>query len=191
MPVRTRHALPVVLCLAMLPLLASEAAGYTYRWTDTEGNPQYGDTLPSGTAKRGYQVIDPSTGEVVHEVAPRKTAEEKAREAAEEAAKEQARQAAEEQARKDRILLALYSSVEDIERARDQRLSRLDRRIKELTESIDRLQQRLDEGRGDRADANQLRELTEARARLRFEHQEIETKFEKEIQRFRELKEEH
>ena len=187
---RKRHVLSALL-LAMLPTIVCQAAGYTYRWTDDEGCLQYGDTLPSGTAERGYQVIDPSTGQVIREVAPRKTAEEKAREAAEQAAKEQARQSAEEQARKDRILLALYSSVEDIERARDQRLGRLDRRIKELTESIDRLQKRLDEGHGDRADANQLRDLTEARARLRFEHQEIETKFEKEIQRFRELKEEH
>ena len=188
MPVQKRHVLSVLL-LAMLPAFTCEAAGYTYRWTDADGNLQYSDTMPSGVAERGYEVIDPATGAVVREIAPRKTEAEKAREAAEREAAEKARRAAEEQARQDRVLQALYSSVADIERVRDQRLKRFDARIDELTESIERLQQRLSEGRGNRTDALDIRKLSESRERLRYERREIEVKFEKEIERFLELQE--
>jgi chromosome segregation ATPase len=95
---------------------------------------------------------------------------------------------AEKRARQDRILLALYASVEDIERARDERLDRIDTRIDKLTESIARIRRRLTRGEGKNDDATKIRELSEARARLEFERQDIEERFERDIRRFRELK---
>ena len=188
MPARTRHVLTALLCLAILPTLTCQAAGHTYRWTDAEGSLQLGDTLPSGAAERGYQVIDPSTGAVIREVEPRKTPAQKAREEAERRAAEQAREKAEVQARRDRVLLSLYASVEDIERARDERLDRIDRRIDQFTESIERLRERLSAGEAESGDALELRKLSESRARLEFEREEIHARFEREIRRFRGLK---
>jgi len=184
---RKRHVLSV-LFIAALPALTCQAAGQTYRWTDTEGNPQYGDTLPSGVAERGYQVVDPSTGEVIREITPRKTAAEKARDQAERAAREKARREAEDRARQDRILLALYSRVEDIERARDERLDRIDGRIQSLTLSIERIRQRAEEGLDGADSEAELHNLLDAREQLKTEREAIEAEFAEDIRRFRELK---
>lgn len=187
MQMRHRQALAGVIAIA-LPLLAAQAANAaTYRWVDDNGQLQFSDTLPSAAAANGYRVIDSSTGQIIREVAPRKTAEEKAREEAQRRAEEEARLAEAAERKHNQVLLALYGSIEDIEQARDARLERLDAQIRRLETSTARME---DKARNSPSDDSYARDLESLKASLeaaRAERQEVEGRFEQDIQRFREL----
>ncbi|MFI9651657.1 DUF4124 domain-containing protein [Guyparkeria halopsychrophila] len=189
MPVRHRAilvglALTVLLSLA---LQAAQGAGVTYRWINNDGNLQWSDTLPSGAAERGYQVIDPRTGEVIREITPRKTAEEKAREAAKKRAAEQAAREAQAQAQQDRILLSLYSDEADLQQTRDQRLDRLDARIAQMEGSIERMQANIDAGHDDPAYVRDLEQMKQAVIEMRAERTAVAKEFEADLERLRTL----
>lgn len=190
MPVR--HRAPRVAItfalLAGLMLPPVQSAELTYRWTDSAGNHQLSDTLPSGAAARGYQVIDPHTGEVVREIEPRKTAEEKAREAAKEEAAARDERKAHSRAERDRILLSLYGSESDLKTARDERLDRLDARIVQMEGSIDRMQANIDAGHEDPSYARDLKQLKKAIVDARAERDAAAEKFEADLQRLREIR---
>lgn len=179
---------PIALVVAMLPIFSLQAGDVTYRWVNDNGHVQLSDTLPSGARSTGYQVIDPPTGEVLREIPPRKTPEQKAREAAERKAAEQARRQAEETARHDQTLLSLYANVADIERARDQRLERLDTQIRQTQRSIDRMKGIVERRDSDEGYARDLRSLQRSLGELRAERQVTADRFEADIQRFRALK---
>ncbi len=189
---QVRHrAILAGLAFTLLPglaLQATHAADITYRWVNDDGNLQLSDTLPSGAAANGYQVVDPHTGTVVREVAPRKTAQEKAREAAEQRAAETAAREAQTQAEQDRILLSLYSSEADLKRARDQRLDRMDGRIAQMKGSIERMQANIEAGHDDPGYARDLEQLKQAVAEARAEREALAEQFETDLQRLRELR---
>ncbi|WP_410474435.1 DUF4124 domain-containing protein [Guyparkeria sp. TX1] len=174
--------------LSGLALQAVQAADVTYRWVNGNGNLQLSDTLPSGAATNGYQVIDPHTGAVVREVAPRKTAEEKAREAAAKEAMELAEREAQAQAERDRILLSLYSNEADLKQARDQRLDRMDSRIAQMEGSIERMQANIDDGHDDPAYARDLERMKQAVVEVRAERDAMAEQFEADLKRLRELR---
>ncbi len=173
--------------LSGLALQAAQAADVTYRWVNGNGNLQFSDTLPSGAAANGYQVIDALTGTVVREVAPRKTAEEKAREAAEQRAAEKAAREAQTQAEQDRILLSLYGSEADLKQARDQRLDRMDVRIAQMEGSIERMQANIDAGHDDPAYARDLERMKQAVIEVRAEREALAEQFEADLERLRRL----
>lgn len=193
---QVRHrAILAGLTLILLPGLAwqaaqqvAQAADVTYRWVNGEGNLQFSDTLPSGAAANGYQVIDPHTGTVVREVAPRKTAEEKAREAAAKEAAERAEREARAQAERDRILLSLYSSEADLKQTRDQRLERMDARIAQMQGSIERMQANIDAGHDDPAYAHDLERMKQAVIEVRAERAALAEEFEADLERLREIR---
>lgn len=193
---QVRHrAILAGLALTLLPGLAlqaaqqvAQAADVTYRWMNDDGHVQLTDTLPSGAAANGYQVIDPHTGTVVREVAPRKTAEEKAREAAEQRAAEKAAREAQTQAEQDHILLSLYGSEADLKQARDQRLDRMDGRIAQMEGSIERMQANIDAGHDDPAYARDLERMKQAVIEVRAERDALAEQFETDLQRLRELR---
>ncbi len=117
-----------LLCLTALPVQARMVC-----WTNNEGVKECGNSLPPEYAEQGHQKLN-EQGMVVDETARQKTEEEIAAEKAQEtAAAEQERQKL-EAARKDEILLYTYSSVEDIEMARDGKLSAIQSSIS-LTET--------------------------------------------------------
>ena len=95
----------------------------------------YGDNMPSSQAMEGYDLINPSTGEVIRHIDRAKTPQELAAEAAAKAAAKQAaekkRAEEEAQAQRDHMLLDLYSTTDDLERARKQRLEEIDGLIKQ------------------------------------------------------------
>ena len=185
-----RQALLIVSLVAMItPSLSAQAAGLTYRWVDAEGNLQLSDTLPPHAAEQGYKVLNPSTGQVIREVLPRKTVEQqRAREEAERQAAQQRRHAAEKQAEQDRILMSLYGSEADIERARDERLERMDGRIRQTEGSIERMEANIADGHRDKSYENDLRELRRSLEQLREERREIVKRYESDLQRFRKMK---
>lgn len=193
---QVRHrAILAGLALTLLSGLALQAAqqvagaaDVTYRWVNGDGNLQFSDTLPSGAAANGYQVIDPHTGAVIREVAPRKTAEEKAREAAAREAAERAEREARAQAERDRILLSLYSSEADLKQARDQRLERMDARIAQMEGSIQRMQANIDAGHDDPGYARDLERMKQAVIEVRAEREALAEEFEADLKRLRELR---
>ena len=102
-------------------------------WTNNEGIRECGDTVPPEFAQKGHQEI--GKGGIVREETERaKTTEELEEEKrlAEIEAEKERRKA--EQKKEDQILLETFSSVGDIERARDDRVNALEATIK-LTEA--------------------------------------------------------
>lgn len=114
-------------------------------WTNSDGVRECGDSVPPEYSKQGHQEFS-EQGIVVDETEAEMTdteLEELKRITAEKA--EQKRRE-EEQKRRDRMLLDTFTSVEDIERARDRRISAIDssislaeRRINKLRQEKDRL----------------------------------------------------
>jgi len=186
---RIRQTLLVAILVALIaPTLSAQAAGnITYRWVDAEGNLQLSDTLPPRAASDGYKVLDPSTGRVIREVPPRKSEAQRAREQAEREAEQRQRREAREQAERDRILLSLYGSAEDIERVRDERLDRIDSRIRQMERSIGRMEATIASGHGDEAYKRDLRQMRQSLVEARTERKALAERYESDLRRFRQL----
>lgn len=186
---RVRQTLLIATLVTVIsPMFAAQAAGITYRWVDADGNLQLSDTLPPRAASQGYKVLDPSSGRVLREVAPQKTEEQRAREQAQREAAQQQQQAAREQARRDRVLQSLYGSEDDIKRVRDERLDRIDSRIRQMEGSIERMEAAIANGHGDEAYQRDLRELRQSLKETRSERRGMAERYESDLQRFRQLK---
>jgi len=186
---RVRQTLLIATLVTVIsPLFSAQAAGITYRWVDAEGNLQLSDTLPPRAASQGYKILDPSTGQVVREVAPQKSAQQKAREQAEREAARQQQRKAREQARRDRVLLSLYGSVEDIKRVRDERLDRMDGRIRQMEGSIERMETTIANGHGDEQYKRDLKQLRQSLKDVRTERRDMAERYQSDLQRFRQLK---
>ena len=97
-------------------------------WTNSDGVKECGDKLPPEYAQEGHEELNKS-GRVVKETDRAKTAEELEEEKKQAVIKAAADKAAKDQAAKDKILLDTFSSVEDIELARDSKLATLESSI--------------------------------------------------------------
>nr|WP_290679619.1 DUF4124 domain-containing protein [Halothiobacillus sp. 15-55-196] len=113
-----------------------------YRWTTRDGMVHYGDNMPSSQALDGYDLINPTTGEVIRHIDRAKTPQELAAEAAAKAADEKKQAEEVAQAQRDHMLLDLYSNTSDLERARAQRLGEIDGLIKQTRNALDRANER-------------------------------------------------
>src|SRR5512145_114785 len=109
-------------CL-LVPLLlfvaasSTQAAGEFYCCPDpASGRRICGDTLPEQCRGRAYRVLD-SGGNIVKEVGPPMTAEQKIELAAENRRKKQLEEAARELRRRDQALLDTYATPQDIDLA--------------------------------------------------------------------------
>ncbi|ANJ67408.1 hypothetical protein A9404_08460 [Halothiobacillus diazotrophicus] len=173
--------------LILSPLVAEAEL---YRWTTPDGRLHYGDNMPSGQAAHGYDIINPATGAVIRHIDRAKTPEELAAAAAEERKREEAAKAAEEQAQKDRVLLQLYASRADIERARSQRLAEVNAQIKQVEDALKRADVR---ARSDQpsevASANRdIVQLRKNLAELYGVREDVTRQFDHDLKRFDELK---
>jgi len=187
MQIRHRQIIAGALAIA-LPLLAAQAHAAAYRWVDENGQLQFSDTLPETAASNGYEVFDPSTGQVIRKVAPRKTAEQKAREEAERQAEEAKRRAEEAEQRHRKVLMALYSSAEDIRQARDARLERLDAQIDRLEEATERMRRKAAESPDDGSYARDLDNLRASLEAARDEREKTRQQFARDLEEFKRLK---
>lgn len=199
----------LILTLAALALGAIATpveAQYRYRWVDENGTTQISDRVPADAARFRVEVLN-NRGMVIRVMEAAMTDEERAeaaRVAEEEAAAEAA---AEAQARRDNMLLQSYTSVADLERARDGRLQALAAQIRvsraaveSLQENVDNLQAQKDqrENSGQPVPEDLTNRLAAAREQLeaneRFavarerEYAEIEETFIADIARYRELR---
>jgi len=102
-----------------------------YKWVDEQGVTHYGDQIPPEYATQERQVINSQGIELDHleaQKSPEQLAEEDKR-----------KQEAQQRAHSDKKLLSTYSSVQDIQRLRDQRLNHLSDQIKVTTQFLESL----------------------------------------------------
>lgn len=135
------------LLLAALALMSAGAALPTQAaaikcWTNKEGVRECGESVPPEYSQQGHEVI--KKGMVVDETEAAKTPEEleeEKRQAEIEAAKQQ--QLVEER-RQDKVLLATFTNVADIERVRDEQIEALEAQIRVTQSRNEKIQQDLD-----------------------------------------------
>ena len=126
----TRAQLLILLIAASLSMAVQ--AEY-YRWIDKNGEIHYSDHVPAKDTEHGRDKLN-AGGRVVESVGRAKTAEELEIYQEQQRLAEIERQKAEEQAAYDRALMATFTSVEDMENARDERISLIEQTI-ELSRS--------------------------------------------------------
>ncbi|MGD8339997.1 MAG: DUF4124 domain-containing protein [Gammaproteobacteria bacterium] len=133
------------IALAGLGLLAANAnAQRIYCWTDDTGMTHCGDSVPPASARHDRQVRN-EQGVTIATEEGEITAEEKAA-IDQKREEEEQRQAAEAESQAyDRMLLAAYLTVEDIETLRDRRLELVDSQIKVTENSLTNLRAKLEE----------------------------------------------
>lgn len=135
-PVMTALLLVVGLALASGPADAQKV----YRWKDKSGQWHYGDKIPPEYATEDREVLNKQGVPVAREEGVETPAEAQAR-----IEREEREKAAKEQAQRDRMLLATYQSVEEIELLRARRLELFDGNIQNQQQSITALEARLAE----------------------------------------------
>ncbi len=111
-------------------------------WTNNEGVRECGESVPPEFAQQGHAVIKQSGA--VEETERAKTPEELAEEKAKADAEAEIKHAEQEKVRQDGILLATFSTVEDIERVRDEQITALDATISVTKTRNSKIQQDLD-----------------------------------------------
>lgn len=191
----------------LLFLSALEAsAGELYRYTNTEGVTVVDWQIPPALASRGYEVIN-EQGVVLRIVPPVLSEEERANLNSEQLAERERIEREEQQRRDDLALLLRYSSVNDIEAARERSLRELRVRISILNSNKRTLRQRVENHqariaaaeRAGRApsevDLNGIeslrREIAGTERQIEDRQQEVEkvsAEYLSDIDRFRELK---
>lgn len=112
--------------LGLLLAGMSLAEAGMYRWVDSNGRVQYGDTLPVTYQKSGAAELS-KQGQVIKRTA---SESERAAEAAAKIVQAKQKQAADEQARLDRALTSTYTTEAEIDLARDRALAHHDLAIK-------------------------------------------------------------
>lgn len=125
-------AIVVGFALAALPLLAE---AQSYRCTGSDGKRYYGQTIPRPCIGLVVEQLN-EQGMVVRRIEPRSTADEREAKAAEEKKQREEELARREERRRNRALLATYTSVEDIERARARALEGNGRALKDVDQRI-------------------------------------------------------
>ncbi|PIE39044.1 MAG: hypothetical protein CSA53_03525 [Gammaproteobacteria bacterium] len=119
-----------VLCACLVAVMASEpsVARELYRYVNEQGNTVIDYQVPAELIQNGYEVL--SEGGAVLRVVPRQLTEEEMRTLSDrERSARDAKEMRERQRKRDESLLLRYSSVEDIEAARERALGELRIRI--------------------------------------------------------------
>jgi hypothetical protein len=112
-------------------------------WTNNEGGRECGDTVPPEYAQKSHQELN-SSGVVKEETERALTDEELDEKKRLDAIQAEEDRIAAEQKKKDDVLLKTFSTVGDIERARDERLTALDASIKLTQARNEKIQYDLD-----------------------------------------------
>jgi hypothetical protein len=176
-----------------------------YKWVDETGEIQYGDRVPPQYATTERSVIN-DQGRTVKVYEAPKSPEEKAE--AQAFLKQQAeeKKVVEQQAVRDHSLLSTYSSEEDMLLARDSKVSSVETLIQLTNSRLDSMQKRLNELTSEAAEfersgkklpgglVNQMKSIreqilqNEAFVKTKEnEKEQIASKFDEDIKRYREL----
>jgi hypothetical protein len=195
----------LILAIALDGTECALAAKQLYRYTDASGIPVVNDRLPPEAIKNGYEVLN-GQGVVVSEV-PAQMTPEQVVESDEQAAKERAaREAKALQAQKDQLLLMRYSSISDIEAARERALQSIRIRVSILRSNIRSMVQQVEnyqaeaaniERAGGTVDGERIDAINSLRKRLastqrqlsdrELEMQQVRADYQVDIDRFQHL----
>ena len=130
-----KYPVSLVLLLAAFSTQAAAPAG-PERFYCCEGGRICGDSMPEQCRGKAYRILD-SGGNLLKEVGPPLTAEQKAQAAAEVLRKKELEDQAKEQRRKDQALLETYASGQDIDRAQARAEADVNASIKGAQAKID------------------------------------------------------
>lgn len=202
----TRHSVATTILALALALAGPAHAGKLYKWVDDQGKVHYGDKIPPEIAKRERKVLS-DQGVVVKTLDRQKTDNElAAEEARRKVLADQARREQEKRAH-DHMLLATFSSEDDMILTRDGKLASIDAVIRITRDRIARADEQIRELSRAAADIersarpvpeNMHANIQSLREQVRnyrsyIESQEAEKstinrQFEADLQRFRELR---
>jgi len=127
----------LLLSCALLLAPLAEAAGEFYCCQDpSRGQNVCGDTLPEPCRGRAYRIFDRG-GNVIKEVGPPLTPEQKAEQAAENRRRKLREDAAREQRRMDQALLDTYATSQDIDIAQQKAENDVDQAIRNAQDGLD------------------------------------------------------
>jgi len=145
-----RKSVPFV-CLLALCSWSAWSAGYLYRYTNDQGNIEIGHAVPPQYVHKGYEQLNPD-GSVNRVIKPALTAEQKANRSKDVILQERAEERAVRLRDYDESLMVRYSSVADIEAARDRALGELKIRISILRSNVRSLKQQVENNQARAAD---------------------------------------
>ncbi|MGJ8668154.1 MAG: DUF4124 domain-containing protein [Oceanococcus sp.] len=194
----------VLLMLALA--IAGLAQAKTYRWVDEDGRVHYGDRIPAKYAQQQAQTLN-DRGIVIEQRNAPKSAEQLAAESAERKAAEEAAIKAAEQGRYDDWLMSTYATQDQLIARRDDQMAILDSRIASGEKSVNQNQASLDDLRT-RAQGYEdkdkpvpsritkqisefdtmVRSSDAALEAMRAEREKVNQEFERELNRWLELK---
>ena len=132
------------LALTLAGALLSAEAAQLFRYENDDGVVVLSSTLPPRYSSRGYTVLD-HRGRVIREVPRQLTETELQARREQQAAEEKAQQARKERTRRDRELVRLYSSPDDVTRAMDRRIESIKGAIATMKTGIHRQRELRDE----------------------------------------------
>lgn len=192
-----------VLLLLISPLTGVQAI---IKCQDADGNWHMGDTLPPECAQGGYQELN-ERGLIVDETQRALTEEEITEQKRQEEIQAEQERMQEERERRDRILLDTFSSVEDIELARDGKLAAIETTIGLTEKRNEKLQAELDkqvekaaveERAGNEPSEELVNDIEALRRQInnnneyisekRNEQERVKADYEQSVARFKELK---
>jgi hypothetical protein len=175
-------------------------------WTNKDGVKECGDKVPPEYSQQGHQELS-KQGMIKEEQKRALTNEELEIEAKQAAVKAEEKRKQEQQAKEDMILLETFSSVEDIELVRDERLKAIDSSIKLAEKRTETIQSDLDKRIQSAADAERsgkapnealLKDIESLRRQIknnndyiaekRKEHEDTGKEYAGNIERFKKLK---
>ena len=192
--------------MVLLGASSSYQAHAIIKCQDADGNWHMGDTLPQECVKEGHQELN-EQGFVIEEVDRQKTDAEIAEE--KEQAKVEAEKQAEaaEQAKQDQILMDTFSSVDDINSAREGKLAAINASIGLAEKRNEKLQKDLDnlekaaaeqERSGNAPSEKTIEEIESLRRQVEVnnkfiadkmtEKEQVNAEYDQNIARFEELK---
>jgi hypothetical protein len=200
-----------VLAVLLWAAGSQSIAATLYKWVDENGAVHYGSRLPPEQIKKGHQQLN-SQGMVLTTREAAKPPEELAEEVEKQRELEE-RQAEEARLKsiqdgKDRVLLLTFSTEEELEHARDNRLEVIDSVIRLIESSIETTQGKLDQlkrsadliytSKGKDIPGGMAQKIEHAERKLanrtvqleakRAEREKIREKYELDLERYRLLK---
>jgi hypothetical protein len=174
-------------------------------WTNSDGVKECGDKLPPEYAQQGHEELNKSGG-VAKQTERAKTEEELAEDKKQAAIKTEEERVTKEQAKKDKILLDTFTSVKDIETARDSKINTLESSISIAEKRGIKMQENLDSRANQAATAEregktppehllkdldslkrQIKSNNDFIATTRKEEDEVKASYESDIARYKEL----
>jgi hypothetical protein len=137
-----RRKVLLTLLIALLPCMVVAESSAIKKWVDSDGVTHYGSSVPPEYVNKGHTELNQRGIEVKH-VDRARTPEEIAREQELEKLRKAQQQAIADQRAKDRILLNMFRTEDDLIMLRDGKLAQVNAQLKLKKAYVERLKKRL------------------------------------------------